>query len=455
MEDKNKNIAYAPTDGISYDPADKKYWESRALKKEIERTFEICHGCRLCFKYCDSFPTLFNLLDQKYDGDVRKLTDDDTAAVMNACFQCKLCEVQCPYTEREHHEFRLDFPKLVHRYTAQETKRNGLTIRDRVLGDPDRAAAAARASLGMANAANKVRLHRIFLEKALGIHRDKLLPDFARTTFEKWAKTAGKLASGSGCEAVLFQTCYVQNNEPQLGRDTLDVFEKNGVDLRCVEGLQCCGMPAWERGDLESLRKQAAANLRILLPFVETGAKVIAINPTCSMMMRREHPMLVDANDRPAAEKIAAAVADPSEFLWSIRNESRFNTDFRSSPGASVAYHAPCHLRAQAVGFKGRDLLRKIPGVVPRTVMECSGHDGTWAMTVEGFEPSIRIGKKAFDGMKETQAEVWATDCPLAALQFAQHAGVRPMHPMSILARAYRDDGFSEKVRKDSEESEK
>src|SRR5712691_3632160 len=174
---------------------------------------------------------------------------------------------------------------------------------------------------------------------------------------------------------------------------------------KCVAGLQCCGMPAWERGDLESLRKHAKANLKILLPFVEKGAKVVAINPTCSMMMRREHPTLVEPEDRPSAEKVAAAVMDPSEFLWSIRNEPRFNTDFRSTPGVKVGYHAPCHLRAQAVGFKGRDLLRKIPGVVPRTVMECCVHDGTYAMTTEGFEPSARIGKRAFDGMKENEAE--------------------------------------------------
>jgi len=297
----------------------------------------------------------------------------------------------------------------------------------------------------MANVANRVRLHRIFLEKVVGIHRDKLLPDFASTTFEKWAERAGKIKAEAGGEAVLFQTCYIQNNEPQIGRDTVEVMERNSVDVGCVRGLQCCGMPAWERGDLESLRRQAHSNIQLLLPFVEKGAKVLAINPTCSMMMRREHPSLVAPEDRPAAEKIAAAVMDPSEFLWSIRNEPRFNTNFRSSPGAKVAYHAPCHLRAQAVGFKGRDLLRKIPGVVPSTTMECCGHDGTHAMTVEGFEPSIRIGKKAFESMKEGAAEIWSTDCPLAALQFQQHAGVKPMHPMSILARAYREDGFGTK----------
>jgi glycerol-3-phosphate dehydrogenase subunit C len=437
-----KNIAYQPTDGLSYDPAEEKYWDPAALGKEIQRTFEICHGCRLCFKYCDSFPNLFSAIDEKHDGNVRQLTAADIEKVMDACFQCKLCEVQCPYTDRDGHEFKLDFPRLVQRHVAQRARREGLKLRDRVLGRPDAAGALARAGFGLANVANRVRIHRIFLEKVLGVHRDKLLPDFASTTFEKWAARSGKIQSQAGGEVVLFQTCYVQNNEPQIGRDTVEVLERNSIDVRCAAGLQCCGMPAWERGDLETLRAQAKKNIEILLPFAESGVKIVAINPTCSMMMRREHPTLVANEDRPAARKIAAAVMDPSEFLWSIRNEPRFNTNFRSSPGLRVAYHAPCHLRAQAIGFKGRDLLRKIPGVSPSTVMECCGHDGTYAMTTEGFEPSARIGKKAFDGMKEGAAEIWATDCPLAALQFQQHAGVRPMHPMSILARAYREDGF-------------
>ena len=159
------------------------------------------------------------------------------------------------------------------------------------------------------------------------------------------------------------------------------------------------------------------------------------------MMLRHEYPQLVEPSDRKRAEALAALTVDPSEFLWSIRDEERFDNDFASTPG-DVSYHAPCHLRAQAVGFKGRDLLRKIPGVKPATTMECCGHDGTFAMRTEGFEASVRIGRKAFDSMGDTDAEVWATDCPLAAMQFAQHAGRRPMHPMSILARAYQSDGF-------------
>jgi len=233
----------------------------------------------------------------------------------------------------------------------------------------------------------------------------------------------------------------VQNNEPEIGQDTIAVLQKNKVDVRCARGLECCGMPAWEHGDLDSLRKHATRNLDILLPFVEKGAKVLVINPTCSMMMRREYPELVATADRDRAQKLADVVADPSEFLWSIRNEDRFNSDFKSTPG-SVAYHAPCHLRTQGVGFKGRDLLRRIPGVKATTTMECCGHDGTYAMSVEGFVPSQRIGSKAFAGVQKDAPDVCATDCPLAALQFQQHAGKKGLHPMTILARAYRTDGF-------------
>lgn len=439
-------ISYQPTAGLSYDPSEATYWDEAGLAGELTRTFEICHGCRLCFKYCDTFPSLFALIDGRHDGDVGRITPDEAERVLDTCFQCKLCDVQCPYSERDHHAYRMDVPKLVHRQRAIRARRQGIPRRDRLLADPDGAGRLARASLGLANAANRVRLHRWFMEKALGVHRDKLLPEFAGQTFEAWAERTGRVAPEPGGEAVLFQTCYVQNNEPEIGRDTVEVFERNRVDLGCVRGLGCCGMPAWEKGDLDSLRAQAGENLRILAPFVERGARVIAINPTCSMMLRREYPQLVASPDRLVAERVAAATMDPSQFLWSIRDEPRFNTDFRSTPGGAVAYHAPCHLRAQGVGFRGRDLLRRIPGVQPGTVMECCGHDGTYAMTVEGFEPSKRIGARAFEGMKTATAEVWATDCPLAALQFAQHAGVKPMHPMSILARAYREDGFPRRV---------
>jgi Fe-S oxidoreductase len=435
---------FQPTEGLSYDPSEEKYWRRDLAGLEVTRAFEICSGCRLCFKYCDAFPRLFAFVDQRHAGDARQVDAAETREVLDACFQCKLCEVQCPYTPRDGHPFQLDFPKLVHRVRAIDRRGKGKTLRLRVLNDPDGAGRMARLSLGLVNVANRLRPVRVLMEKLVGIHRDKLLPRFASTPFDAWAERRGYVKAEPGGEAVLFQTCFVQHNAPELGRDVLEVLTRNGVDVRVVKGLACCGMPAWESGDLESLRAAARRDLDLLIPYVEKGAKVLVVNPTCSMMMRREWPHLLDGPDRARAAALAAAVMDVSEYVWSLRDEPRFDTRFKSvPPGGRIAYHAPCHLRAQGIGFKGRDLLRKIPGVtVATTVMECCGHDGTFAMTVEGFEPSARLGKKAFDGMKGAEAPLWATDCPLAAIQFEQHAGKRPLHPLSILARAYRGDPF-------------
>ena len=268
MTTKNNRISYLPTEGYTFDPSTPKYWDKKSLDKEIKRTYEICHGCRMCFKYCDTFPILFNFLDKQYDGDVKKVKEKDSFKIMNSCFQCKLCEVQCPYTVRDKHEFKLDFPKLVHRYKAINSLKKDKSLRDKFLSNPDKTAKLARKSFGIANVMNRVSLHRWFLEKLLGIHRKKLLPDFKIKTFENFAHKKGLIKNNIKSETVLFQTCYVQYNEPQIGKDTIEVLEKNKVDCACVRGLKCCGMPAWEQGDLKTLRKNAKTNLDILMPFV-------------------------------------------------------------------------------------------------------------------------------------------------------------------------------------------
>ncbi|MFT7625245.1 MAG: glycerol-3-phosphate dehydrogenase subunit C, partial [Myxococcota bacterium] len=280
--------SYLPTEGLTYDPSDANYWDADALQGEIRRVFEVCHGCRMCFKYCDSFPDLFQFIDERHDGDVGKVTPTETQHVMDQCFQCKLCDVQCPYTPRDDHEFQLDFPRLVHRFQAQRARKEGVPWSRKFIADADKAGAMARASMGLANTMNRVAIHRWFMEKLIGIDRRKLLPDFAASTFDSQAQAEELASFEVGGEAVLFQTCYIQNNEPEIGRDTLEVYAKHRIDMRCAKGLECCGMPFWETGDLDEVRKRAHHNLDILEPFIDAGAKVVAINPTCAMMMRRE-----------------------------------------------------------------------------------------------------------------------------------------------------------------------
>ncbi|MBI4874573.1 MAG: 4Fe-4S dicluster domain-containing protein [Acidobacteria bacterium] len=432
------HIKGAPTPGLSYNPNDPIYWLRAGLEPEIERIFEICHGCRLCFNLCPSFPELFNAVD-RHDGDVRKLTAAETGRVVDTCFQCKLCYVKCPYTPDDRHEFQLDFPRLLGRYVALRRKEQGGSLRSAMLSRPEFLGRMARPTAGLTNWVNRQPVVRVALEQVLGIHREKMLPDFHGETFEDWRKK--NQPAGDASRAVLFHTCFINYNNPEVGKAAIRVFEKNGIALGSPK-QNCCGMPALEAGDIELARTMARNNVAALLPAVRAGKKVVAINPTCSYTIRKEYAELVGT---PEAAEVAAATHDLCEYLFLLKQEGGFNRDFRSTPG-KVACHLPCHLKAQNIGFRSRDMLRLIPGATVKLVEQCCGHDGTWAMKKEFFPLSLLAGKKAFDEMREQQADVMTTDCPLAAVQFDQALGTRPMHPIQVLDRAYREDGFPAKV---------
>jgi glycerol-3-phosphate dehydrogenase subunit C len=443
------SIKATPTDGLCYSPSKELYWDESSLRKEIDRAFDICHGCRLCFNLCPSFPSLFDALDaQPGEADVRKLSEATRDEVVDGCFQCKLCYVKCPYTPDDGHEFQLDFPRLMLRYTAQQRKKHGVSLRDKFLGNPVALGKAASKAAPIVNSMNKARVHRALMEKTLGIHRDKLLPEFASQPFEKWARKRNSPAPRAGREVVLFHTCYVNYNAPEIGHDTVEVLEKSGV--RVLTPTQtCCGMPALDGGDVDFARKQARKNVETLRPYVERGLPVIVVNPTCSYTLKKEYVELVGDDLAADAKKLSEATRDLGEYLAELKRAGELATDFKSSPG-KIAYHVPCHLKAQNIGFKSRDALKAIPGLEVRLVDRCCGHDGTWAMKKEHFAESMKIGKPAFDEMQE--GGQMATDCPLAAVQFEQATGERPLHPVQILARAYRENGFAPLSRGETKE---
>jgi glycerol-3-phosphate dehydrogenase subunit C len=438
----SSRIESRPTEALSYNPNEPKYWEKAKLDTEIERVFDICHGCRLCFNLCASFPTLFQAIDAKGD-DVRNLTAGEKQQVLDLCWECRLCEVKCPYTPRDGHEFQLDFPALVLRSRAINAREHGIKMREKLLGNPDRIGSFGTLAPKLANWSCRTTLQRRLMEQLLGIARDKQLPEFAEQTFEKWVELNGLPAAPSepAAKVALFPTCTVNYYNTAPGKALVTVLERNNCAIKCPK-QNCCGMPALDGGNVNFAQEQARANISGLLPLVREGHKVVAINPSCSLMMRREYPSLIGT---PEARELAAAIADPHELLYGLRREGKFNRDFRSTPG-KVAYHIPCHLKAQNIGFRARDLMRQIPEVEVVSVDACSAHDGTWSMKKENFKLSMEWGEKAFSGMREADAAVMATDCPLAAIQIEQGTGVRPLNPIEILARAYETGGFERKL---------
>jgi glycerol-3-phosphate dehydrogenase subunit C len=441
IEQMNR-IQSRPTAGLTYNPNEPKYWDRAALEGEIERVFDICQGCRLCFNLCPSFPELFGAIDS-FDGDVRALSAAQKKRVVDLCYGCKLCEVRCPYTPHDGHEFQLDFPRLMLRARAVEARDHGLGLREKMLENPDRLGKLGSMVPKLANWACRSPFQRAMMEKMLGIAREKKLPEFAGETFRAWLERTGIPAAPAepAAKVAIFHTCFVDYYNPAPGRSLVSVLERNRCTI-ASPAQNCCGMPALDGGDVAFAQRLARANIASILPLVRRGYRVAAINPTCSLMMRKEYPDLVDTDE---ARELAAAVADPHELLYTLRREGKFNREFRSTPG-KVACHVPCHLKAQNVGLRSRDLIRSIPGAEVVTVDACTAHDGTWAMKKEFFALSMKWGEKAFAGMKEAQAQVLATDCPRAAIQIEQAIGVRPLNPIEILARAYETDGFAQPV---------
>jgi glycerol-3-phosphate dehydrogenase subunit C len=436
-------IQSRPTEGLCYEPSQPKYFDRAGLNGEIDRVFDICIGCRLCFNLCQSFPALFDTIDSKPSDDVRQLTVAEKERVVELCYGCKLCEIRCPYTPRDGHEFQLDFPRLMTRAKAVRAREQGVRLREKMLGNPDLLGRMASLAPNIANWGCRQRFQRVVMEKLLGIHRDKKLPDFAPRTFEKWlAKNPLPPAPPEpAAKVALFHTCFSNYYEPGPAQAAVKVLARN----RCAvvsPKQNCCGMPALDGGDIAFAQKEAQANVESMLPLVREGYRITPINPSCALMIRSEYPGLLGTQE---AREVAAAVSDPHEVLNDLRRAGKLDANFRTTP-KSVAYHVPCHLKAQAIGMRSRDLIRAIPGTEVTTVDACTAHDGTWAMKTEFFELSMKLGEKAFAGMRDAGADVLASDCQLSALQIEQGIGVRPLHPMEILARAYDENGFKDKV---------
>jgi len=441
-------IKFSPTDGLSYNPNEEVYWDKQALRKEIDRTFEICHSCRMCFKYCDAFPAIFDLID-KENLEIKNFNNDQIGHVAEKCFQCKICYFKCPYTKDDNHEFNLDFPRLIMRYKAIKSRDKGIPMRDRFLSDPDFLGKVGCGTSFISNTANNIRPNRIIMEKVLGIHRDKKLPPFASQTFTEWYEKHGEdyfVAEQAAVDkVVLFYTCFGNYNNTQIARDALYVLWKNNIHI-AIPNLNCCGMPAMESGNLKLATKEAVQNYEALTPLIDKGYKVLVLNPTCSLTMKNEYPIILEKKySREALIKFSEAIFDTNEFLFQLKKDNKFNRDFKSTPG-KVAYHIPCHLRAQNIGYRSRDMMKTIGQTSFVLIDECCGHNGTWAMKKEHFQDSLRIGSKAFDKIKTNEHDIVATDCPLAAIQLKQGTGEEILHTIQVLARAYDEDGFANKL---------
>lgn len=417
---------------MTLDPRAAGFFDEAAVDQELRRVFDVCHTCRMCFSYCPSFPSLFEAVDaheKKGEGEVAALTSAEMRDVVDLCYQCKLCYVKCPYTPP--HQFDVDFPRLMLRAKAARARREGVTRQDKILGDPDALARRATGALApLVNWVNGRAALRVVLEKTAGIHRDRLLPPFADETFERWMDR--RAGSSSERTVAIFQTCSVNYNWPEIGAAAVQVLEHNGY--RVVRPPQrCCGMPALDGGDVDAATDLARHNVRSLAPLVKEGVPIVALGPTCGYTIKQEWLGLCGTEE---ARAVAAHVQDIGEFLAKERAAGRMAAPLRVSQG-KLAYHVPCHLRAQNIGTPFLALLQAIPGTAVDAVERCSAFDGTWGMKTEYYALSKKYAEKLVAALDGAGADRLVSDCPLAGINVTEALGRVPVHPVEVLRDAY------------------
>ena len=425
---------------------DPDFADPEKLDAEMRRVFDICHGCRRCFNLCDSFPRLFDLVDQSASGELHDVKSEDFAQVVEACTLCDLCFMtKCPYVPP--HEFNLDFPHLMLRYRHAELRRGeGGDGMARELARTDRNGKLGDAVAPLANwaVARGNKLTRPLMEKVADIHRDAALPSFHSKTFLRQAKSEpvaiNREAPAFGRKAVLYATCFVNYHNPGIGMAARAVLARNGVESEVVYP-RCCGMPQFEQGDLAKVAESARAVAATLLPWIEKGYDVVALVPSCALMLKFEWPLVLPEDA--AIKKLSEATFDVSEYVVDIAKREGLAPGLKSVDGG-VALHIACHARAQNMGQKATEMLRLIPGADLTVIERCSGHGGSWGVHKENFEVALKIGKPVARQAKDSGKRQIASECPLAGahiLQGIERQGGSPPthapHPIEILARAY------------------
>ncbi|MFT7218869.1 MAG: glycerol-3-phosphate dehydrogenase subunit C [Candidatus Azotimanducaceae bacterium] len=417
-----------------------KYWEKEDLFGELERVYDICHGCRRCVSLCDSFPSMFDLIDESETLEVDGVDKDDYYQVVDQCYMCDLCYMtKCPYVPP--HEWNVDFPHLMLRAKAQRFKNEGASFRDSVLTSTDAVGKLATIPLVdvTVNALNNNGLFRNALESTLGVHKEAPVPSYHSKTLRKSfveVQTTPKPVGRTTGKLALYATCYGNYNTPHLGEDFAAVFRHNDIHIELVTKEACCGMPKLELGDLDAVHALKEKNIPVLAAMVDEGYDLTAPIPSCVLMYKQELPLMYP--DDEDVIKVQKAFFDPFEYLFLRHKEGEFNTEFEHSLG-SVSYQVACHLRVQNIGMKTRDILNLIQDTEVHAIERCSGHDGTYAVKKETREKSLKIARPVVRQVEVKEPNHFASDCPMAATHIANLTDKvdQADHPMSLLRKAY------------------
>ena len=425
------------------------FYNEDKLHAEMERVFDICHGCRRCVSLCGSFPTLFDLIDEGKTGELDGVDKKDFSKVVDQCYLCDVCYLtKCPYVPP--HAWNLDFPHLMLRAKAVKYRQGESRLRDKLMSETDALGklASIPVVVKFVNAVNQSAPGRALMEKTLGVDAKAWIPSYSSPTFRSSAGESASVEVSPGTRApgkvAIFSTCYINYNEPGIGHDLTKVLDHNEIPWTLAHKEACCGMPKLELGDLEGVAALKEKNIPPLAKLAREGYAIITPIPSCTLMFKQELPLMFpeDAD----VQAVRAAMYDPFEYLMLRHKDGLLKTDFKNDLG-KVSYHIACHLRVQNMGQKTRDVLQLAAKEKLNTIERCSGHSGSWGCKKEFHAMAMKIGRPVFRAAGEHpaggEADWVASDCQLAGRHIEQglresgKTAAQLAHPLTLLRTAY------------------
>ncbi len=415
------------------------------LDAEMRRVFDICHGCRRCFNLCDSFPKLFDMIDESENEDVESLSSQQFEPVVDACTLCDMCFMtKCPYVPP--HDFNLDFPHLMLRYRSAQKKLNKLPFVPYQLAQIDRNAKIGVMLSSLVNWVSNIKnkIFRKILELFAGIDMKVKLPVYNSETFTKYFKKNNDMinadAPSKNRKVVIYSTCFVNFNKKDTGVAALKVLKKNGVEVQeAYPG--CCGMPFLEQADLPKVVEQAKKVSKDLLEWINKGYQVVTLTASCGLMLKFEWPLLLPNDEK--IKKLSKNVSDIDEYIVDIAQNEGLADGLNEIDGGVTVHHA-CHARAQNMGIKARDMLKFIPNIKIDVVERCAGHGGTFGVMKDTHKLAMKVGRPTARQIKNKNNKYMASDCPLAGKHLKQLeidtniSNDEALHPIELMAKSYK-----------------
>ena len=392
--------------------------------------FEECMKCTICTAYCPVVPVNPRYPGPKQAGpDAERLRLKDPYFFNQAlkyCLNCKRCEVVCPSGVKV-----ADIIQSARiRYDHTPPK-----LRDRILANTDFMGKLARPFAPIVNGVTGMNLTKTVLDATLAIDRHRTFPKYSGQSFEGWLKRHAKEQAKYERQVAYFHGCYVNYNNPQLGKDLVKVMNAIGIGVQLLEKEKCCGVALISNGMSKQATKNAEHNIAALRKAVDKGLTILATSSTCTFTMRDEYPELLKVDNSAVRDSLLLA----TRYIYQLLASGKATLDFRPDYHARIAYHTPCHLEKLGWGIFSYELLKMIPGV-EFTLLDssCCGIAGTYGFKKENYEASQAIGKPLFDQIRSVNPDVVACDCETCKWQIEMSTGYPVKHPISILAEAIR-----------------